>query len=310
MVAARHPDAAPRPSLASRALVLALPLLMSVALLVGCATPGPRAPARLALVIGNGAYEGMPPLANPGNDARAMCEALKTLGFKTLCHTDVRTRDELDARVREYAAQLGPQTAGVVFYSGHGLQAGQANYLVPTRLPAQAAVADPLRALYPLDQLFDRLRDRPARFQLVILDACRTDPFAPPPAAAGSTRSAAAGATRSAVVRTLEVAARASYGLAPIQDAPPDTVVLYATASREAAYDGLGAHGPLTKHVLGNIASPGLPVMDFIGKVVEGVGNETSRQYTRRQVPHYYGSFSGRFCFAGCPGDIIVPPVN
>lgn len=261
---------------------------------------------KLALVIGNAAYENAPALSNPVNDATDMCAALGRVGFKTLCHTNVRNRAEFDARVKDYVDQLTPKTVGVFYYSGHGVQAGNANFLIPTQVQPKSATEDPLRVLYSVDELFDRLRQNPTRFQLVILDACRTDLFAQtarPPSGRGPNSAAP-----TTLIRSLDTVARASNGLAPIKDAPPATMVLYATASKDAAFDGEGRNGPLTKHVLEHIGTKGLPVEEFIKRVTIGVETETARDYRKRQTPFIYGSFSGKFCFAGCPGDGEVPP--
>ena len=281
-----------------------------VALALTACSAGPqsgRSSARVALIIGNAAYENAPVLVNPTHDAADMCAALAKAGFRTLCHTNLRDRAEFDLRVREYAealAALGPSGVGVFYYSGHGVQAGQANFLIPTRADAESAAADPLRLLYGIDDLFERLRGKPSRFQLVILDACRNDLFedsAPRPPGRGV-------AARSRLIRALDNVARVGNGLAPIKDAPTGTMVLYATASKEAAFDGEGRNGPLTKHILAHIGTRGLTVEEFFKRVTSGVETETLRDYRKRQTPFIYGSFSGRFCFAGCPGEAEVPP--
>ena len=281
-------------------------LLLSAA----CTTappPSPRPPARVALVIGNAAYENAPALVNPVNDAKDMCAALGKLRFQVLCHTNVRDRAEFEVHVKAYSELLGPGTVGVFFYSGHGVQAGGANFLIPTQTQTQTqprtASENPLRSLYGVDDLFDRLRGKPTHFQLVILDACRTELLAP-----GTTAARGPG-PGPGLLRSLQTVARAGDGLAPIKDAPPDTMVLYATASKDGAYDGDGRNGPLTKHVLANIANRGQLVDQFLNKVIEGVKADTLRAYGRRQTPFKYGSFGGKFCFAGCPGDVEVQPV-
>jgi hypothetical protein len=138
-------------------------------LLAACAAaPAGGGNARLALVIGNAAYENAPALRNPVNDANDMCAALRRVGFTTLCHTNLRDRAEFDARVGDYVDRLGPNTVGVVYYSGHGVQAGNANFLIPTQVSVKTATEDPLRVLYGLDELFDRLRQKPTRFQFVV----------------------------------------------------------------------------------------------------------------------------------------------
>jgi uncharacterized caspase-like protein len=282
-------------------------LAASAAVVAACgsAPQGDRG-ARFALVIGNSAYENAPALNNPVNDAADMCAALRRVGFTTTCHLDVRDRAEFDAHLKAYVEQLRPNSVGVFYYSGHGVQAGSANFLIPTQVRPETATADPLRVLYGVDDLFASLRSAPTRFQLVILDACRTDLFASTPSASpGRGPSSAAPST---LTRALETVAHARSGLAPITDAPPSTMVLYATASKEAAYDGDGRNGPLTKHVLAHIGTRGLPVEEFIKRVTYGVENETMRTYSKRQTPFIYGSFSGKFCFAGCPGEGTVPP--
>lgn len=266
--------------------------------------PASSGGAKVALVIGNSAYENAKPLKNPINDVADMCAALRRVGFNTLCHTDVRDRAEFDAYVKEYIDQLGSNSAGVVYYSGHGVQAGGANFLIPTQVEPATVRDDPLRVLYGVEELFDRLREKPTRFQLVILDACRTDLFA-------SNKSDGRGMTQdesSILTRALATVPNASNGLAPIRDAPAGTMVLYATASKEAAYDGSGRNGPLTKHVLAHIGTRGLTLDEFIRRVTHGVETETMLNYKKRQTPFIYSSFTGKFCFAGCPGEGYVPP--
>lgn len=265
---------------------------------------GAQDSAKLALVIGNAAYENAPALRNPGNDADDMCAALRKLGFKTLCYTNLRGRAEFEARVDEYVEQLGPSTVGVFYYSGHGLQANNANYLIPTQVQPQTASGDPLGVLYGVDELFARLGQKTTRLQLVILDACRTDLFAPP--AAGSSGRSANVATESSLIRSLKVVPSVGSGLAAIRDAPPETMVLYATASRDTAFDGEGRNGPLTKHVLRHISRKGLTLQEFLNRVTAGVASETRSEYGKQQTPFTYGSFTGEFCFRGCPGQGVV----
>lgn len=281
--------------------------------LAGCAAPAGGGGAggaasgsgnRVALVIGNAAYDNAPALASPAHDAADMCAALARLRFRTLCHTNLRDRAEFDARVREYAALLGPSTVGLVYYSGHGVQVGSANFLIPTRAQPRSAAEDPTRVLYGLEDLFAVLRPLRTALQVVILDACRTDLFgsAPRSTARGP---APAGAARTPLLKSLDTVARAGSGLAPILDAPSGTKVLYATASRDTAYDSDGAsrNGPLTRHILRHITRRGLTLDEFMREVTAGVEAETTQAYGRRQSPFTYGNFAGSFCFAGCPGE-------
>jgi uncharacterized caspase-like protein len=264
-----------------RAMALGLPSWLRVAglaaLLSACTLlPKSEGSDRLALVIGNAAYQHVPALKNPVNDADDMCASLRRLGFRTLCHRNVATRAEFEALVEGYAAQLRPTTVGLVYFSGHGVQAGGANHLVPTAFQPRQRAADTVAALYGVNDLFGRLRRSPSLAQLLILDACRTE------------LSFAGGAA----------------GLSPITDAPPGAIVLFATGSGQAAFDGEGRNGPLTKHVLAHIATPNVQVEEFIKRVTAAVQTETLRDYRRRQTPFTYSSFSGRLCLAGC---IVVP---
>jgi len=298
--------------LRSAALGLAFAGLLAAA---GCgsAPPESRAPARLALVIGNADYANARPLANPVHDAEDMCQALRGLGFVTVCRTNLRTRDEFAALVDAHVARLGPDTVGLVYYAGHAVQVGGANFLLPTQGRPAGGGTSPLSALFGVEDLFDRLGERPARLNIVMLDACRTELFADGPAApsgrgAAAAATPAAAPTRSALLRDLKALPGSATGLAPIRDAPPRTVVFYATAAKSAAFDGDGRNGPLTKHILANIGTRDQFLETFFKRVTEGVETETLRDFAKRQSPFTYGSFAGRFCFNGCPGDLPDPP--
>jgi uncharacterized caspase-like protein len=196
--------------------------------------------------------------------------------------------------VREYVALLGPQTVGVVYYSGHGVQARGANFLIPTKAQVRTIADDPTRVLYGLHELFERLREKPARLQFVVLDACRTNLFAPSQQAT----------TRSLLLRALDSTAGAANGLLPITDAPRATAVLYATASGDAAYDGLGRNGPMTQVLLRYLPVTGLKVKDLIDVVTKVVIAETQHVYKRAMTPFSYGSYDGEVCLGIC----LLPP--
>ena len=208
--------------------------------------------------------------------------------------------------MKEFTEQLKPNSESVVYYAGHGVQVSGANYLIPTQANLKSVRDNPVPVMYGVNELFDRLREKPVKFQLVILDACRNDLFA---RSRQPTSRGASADTGSNLTRSLETVAHASYGLAPIQEAPAGSIVFYATASKEAAYDGAGRNGPLTRHILDHIRTRNLKIEDFFKLVTSGVRNETSG-YRKPQTPYTYSSFSGEFCFAGCGGVIIVPPAG
>jgi uncharacterized caspase-like protein len=207
----------------------------------------------------------------------------------------VRDRADFDAHVREYVALMGPQTIGVVYYSGHGVQARGANFLIPTQAQVRNTTDDPTRVMYGLQELFERLREKRARLQFVVLDACRTDLFAP-----GRT------ATRSVLLRSLETTARASSSLTQIADAPPATAVLYATAAGDTTYDGRGRNGPMTQVLLRHLRVSSMKVKNLIDLVTREVPAETRREYGREMTPYSYGSYDGELCLGLC----LQPPMT
>jgi uncharacterized caspase-like protein len=285
------------------------------ALIAACAVTSRGAgDTKVALVIGNAAYENALELRNPVNDAADMCSTLHKLGFKALCHTNLRDRADFEARVKEYVAQLVPGSVGVFYYSGHGVQVDSASFLVPTRVQPAAATENPQRMLYAVPDLLRDLDHRRTKFQLVILDACRTDLFPQAQSPSGSAPGSKGpnGAVRPPPIKAPETSRQVGSGLAAITNAPAETVVFYATAAKAAAYDGDGRNGPLTKHILDHIGTIGLKVEEFFKRVTLGVVTETTRRYEERQTPFTYGSLSGDFCFAGCwrPNDGVVPPAN
>jgi uncharacterized caspase-like protein len=256
---------------------------------------------RRALVIGNGNYVHGQRLANTLNDAADMCQVLKQLGYETDCFVNVQDKAAFEARVQEFVARLNPQSKGLFYYAGHAVQLNGESYLVPVQAEVRNA-ADVRRELLPVQQVLDLLKAAGNSFNMVVLDACRDDLFAEAPVVAAASRRGILTARKSPEAAGEQAVA---YGLATIRDAPVGSIVLYATASREAAYDGEGRNGPLTKHLLAHIREPGIPVEELIKRVTVGVQTETKRAFGRRQTPFVYSSFTGEFCFADC-----TPPVN
>jgi uncharacterized caspase-like protein len=254
---------------------------------------------RVALVIGNAHYASGNELINPLNDAQDMCTALKRLGFETLCHNDLRTQKDFLDRLDELASRLKPNSKGLFFYAGHAVQIGGENYLVPIQAGVQS-IADVPKVLVSLQQILSRLKKTNNDFNMIILDACRDNPFGRTTRTASrglsviNNRGAKSGAPAPALAQDV------AYGLGTIRDAPRGSIVLYATGSDEVAYDGDGRNGPLTKHLLAHLETPGITVEEMIKRVTSGVENDTLKSIGRRQTPFQYSSFAGEFCFAGC----------
>ena len=241
------------------------------------AAPAAAEPKRVALVVGNARYTGVPVLVNTLNDAEDVCKALNELKFEVMCVKDVRSRRDFKRTVQDFTRKLGPGTAGLFYYAGHGLQIDGENYLVPTEAPIEKK-EDVEDETISMRYVMSALEEARSDFNLIILDACRNSPF---------TR----GFTRSA-----------GRGLAPVSETPTGSLVLYSTAANDTASDGPSGqrNSPFTKHLLANMKVPGLTVEALVKKVSAGVQADTHKLTGKRQVPFSYGSFTGDFCFAGC----------
>ncbi len=243
-------------------------LAVMLALSGGIAQPAERAPdARIALVIGNGAYQSGP-LKNPVQDARAMTRALQQVGFEVLVRENLSQQGFMEV-LREFGKRL-KDTGGVglFYYAGHGMQVKGANYLIPVDAAIQAE--DEVRYLaIDANQVLDKMEQAGNRLNIVILDACRDNPFA------RSFRSKQSGLAQ--------------------MDAPSGTLIAFATAPGAVAYDGDGDNGVYTKHLLRNLSIPGLPVELVLKRVREGVSKETAQ----KQVPWESSSLLGDFYFKG-----------
>jgi len=238
-----------------------------VAIAVLLAAGGAWAQKRVALLIGNAAYAAAP-LVNPANDASDLAVALKARGFDTAVALNATKRD-ITARVRTFADQITPGSVALFYYAGHGMQVRGRNYLLPVDAKVQTE-ADVVEQGVEIDSVLQRLEGRGAAINLVILDACRNNPF-----------TSAKGA-----------------GLASI-DAPKGSLVAFATSPGRVALDGKGRNGVYTKHLLANLNAPGLRVEDVFKRVRVGVTEESQGQ----QVPWENTSLTGDFFFIPPSGD-------
>jgi hypothetical protein len=250
-------------------------LLAAAGLLVTASAFAQQPAARVALVIGNADYKSAP-LKNPVNDARAVSRALKELGFDVLLKENV-SQQGFVAALREFGALLkNPEATGLFYYAGHGMQVKNANYLIP--VDAAIEGEDEIRYMaLDANQVLDKMEQAGNRLNIVILDACRDNPFA------RSFRSK-------------------QTGLAQM-DAPSGMLVAFATAPGAVAYDGEGVNGVYTKHLLRNLGIPGLPVELVLKRVREGVSTETGG----KQIPWESSSLLGDFYFKSAAVQSSVP---
>jgi len=248
-----------------RGVLRTLSLAMLPLLLVLLAAPA-QAERRVALVIGNGAYP-TAALKNPVNDAKDMAASLQRLGFEVVLLTNAN-QQQMDSSVREFGLKLRQGGAGLFYYAGHGLQVGGENYLVPVNANIQTE-SDVRYTCLPAGMVLGKMEDARNDLNIIILDACRNNPFA------RSFRSA-------------------EQGLAKM-DAPTGSLISYATAPGSVASDGTGKNGLFTQHLLKNMATPNLSVEEMFKRVRQSVVADTNR----KQVPWEASSLIGQFFFSG-----------
>jgi uncharacterized caspase-like protein len=248
----------------------ALPRLLAGALLLAAALAQAQAdkPGRVALVIGNGNYASAP-LPNPLNDAQDMAKALEAAGF-TVIRRENATLKEMVLALREFGDKLGRSSTGVFYFAGHGLQVRGRNYLVP--VDAEIAREDEVAfAALDLAAVMEKLDSARNPVNLVILDACRNDPFG----------------------KRLKLA---QMGLAQV-DAPAGTLIAFATAPGSVAADGGGRNGLYTRHLLEQMRKPGAPVEETFRNVRAAVRKDSAG----RQVPWESTSLESHFAFHAAP---------
>ena len=243
------------------------------------ANTAPPAPAqrKAALVIGNSAYR-VGALKNPVNDAQAVAASLRTLGFDVTLRENTSLRDMIES-FRQFSVTARSAQVRLVFYAGHGVQVKGRNYLLPvdTEIRAEDEVA---AKSADLNELLERLGTTQQGINIVILDACRNNPFS------GSEVVGPDG-------RRLKFRGVTPAGLAPVE-APLGSMVAFSTAPGGVALDNPGEKNSLyTKHLLGTMQTPGLPIEMVFKQVRLGVARETGRV----QVPWESSSLTGDFCF-------------
>jgi len=247
-----------------------------------------HAEARLALVIGNSAYQSTTPLANPLNDARDMAAALRTAGFSVIEALDA-DKHKFDGALRDFADQLSRADVALFFYAGHGLQVGLQNYLVPIDAKLERERDLEFEAVKLEFVLRQMEIDREGKTTIVILDACRDNPLARNLARTMGTRSAAVG-------RGL---AAAPTGLG--------TFIAYSTQPGNVALDGDGRNSPFTAALVKHMGARGRNLPAIMIEVRNDVVGVTGG----KQVPWDHSALTGDFYFrpaAGLPTPGVVAP--
>jgi uncharacterized caspase-like protein len=223
---------------------------------------------RVALVLGNSAYQNVAPLTNPANDSAKMAATLKDAGFDVVDSRRDLSAAETRRALRDFADRARDADIAVVYYAGHGIEVDGSNYLIPVdaKLERDTDIYD---EAFSLDRILIAIE--PAKkLRLVILDACRDNPFS------------------KKMKRT--VATRAvGQGLAKVEPTSPNVLIAYSAKAGSTAADGDGNNSPFTIALAHHLTTPGLDVRRAFGFVRDEVLKTTSN----RQEPFVYGSLGG-----------------
>lgn len=239
--------------------------------LLGSADVSVAAGKRIALVIGNSDYEHTSSLPNPANDARLMVRVLRTSGFEVLEHIniDLKSMKRAIAELAKRARSYGKDTVVLLYYAGHGVQVSQSNYLIPVdaKIESEGDVAiEGLNAAAVLESL----SDAQASVNIIILDACRNNPY----------RTSFRSATR---------------GLARL-DGPTGFLIAFSTDPGRVATDGpVGGNSPYTEFLARELAFPGIKIEDAFKRVRKAVYDATKGA----QVPWESSSLMNDLYVAG-----------
>jgi uncharacterized caspase-like protein len=235
----------------------------------GCLGCSPAlAERRVALIIGNSAYQKVPPLTNPTSDAAALVAMFKTVQFDSVESKFDLTATELRRTLREFAGRTRDADIAVVYYAGHGIELDGNNFLVPVDASLQTD-GDVLDETVSVERVLFAVE--PAkRLRLVILDACRDNPFV------------------NKMRRTL--ASRGIWrGLAKVEPMTPNTLIAFAAKAGSTASDGDSGHSPFATALVEHLPRPGLDIRRALGFVRDDVLKNTGN----KQEPYVYGSLGG-----------------
>ncbi len=223
---------------------------------------------RIALIVGNGAYRSVPALDNPPHDAKLVASALREVGFQTVTLSNDLTRDKFFEALRAFASDAEKADWAVVYYAGHGFEIGGVNYLVPVDAKL-AADKDAETEAVALEQVLAAVSGA-RRLRLVILDACRNNPFAP------------------TMQRTMALKL-VDRGFSNIEPSA-GFMVVYAAKHGETALDGEGADSPFATALAHDLKEPRVEVRKLFDIVRDDVWSATRHA----QQPFTYGSPPGR----------------
>ena len=255
---------------------LVLPLILILAFGASAAT----ASGRVALVVGNSAYSHVATLPNPRNDARAVAEAFRAVGFSVREAHDLGF-DEMRRTLRDFTSEAAKAQMAIIYFAGHGIEISKQNYLIPVDAKLETDRDVGFEAL-PMEMLSEAVGGA-SLLKLVILDACRNNPF-------------------SATMKVTSANRSVGRGLARF-DPAPGTLVAFAAQEGAVASDGEGKNSPFAAALVSNLLEPGLEVNFLFRRIRDSVMRETNSQ----QMPFTYGSLPSTEIYFRDP--VKLPPV-
>jgi uncharacterized caspase-like protein len=236
--------------------------------IVCCGDRQAQAAKRVALVIGNSAYRNVTPLTNPVNDAAAIADLFRKASFDVVGLRDDLTNAEMRRALRDFSDKTRDADIAVIYYAGHGIEVDGTNYLIPVDAAIERDT-DAYDEAIALERILQAVE--PARqLRLIILDACRDNPFA------------------KKMKRTL-VSRALGRGLAGVEPNQPNTLIAFAAKGGSTALDGDSKNSPFTGALLKHLTTPGLEVRKAFGLVRDDVMAATGN----KQEPFVYGSLGG-----------------
>ena len=215
---------------------------------------------RLALVIGNDNYSSMPRLNNAVNDAKSMTDALRQANFEVMSYNNLDKR-RMEEVLRNFTGKLGRDDVGLFYFSGHGIQADNRNFLIPVSENVKKTSDVPYEGI-DVNRVMDNLKDAKNALNIVVLDACRSS--------------------------LPDVRGGMSRGLT-VTEAPQGSIVAYATAPGKTASDGEVGNSPFTKNLIRVMQRRGLKIEDVFKEVRVAVSRETNGEQVPQEVSQLVG---------------------
>jgi len=244
-----------------------------ITILICCAImPCAFAAGRFALIVGNGNYQNVPYLPNPTNDAQLIARTLGGLGFDVALQFD-GDRRSMERSLLEFAQRARGADVAFIFYAGHGIQLKGRNYLIPVDAQLEDDFALRLEAL-DLSLVLEATGG--ADFQMIVLDACRNNPFA-------------------ARMRLSDPGRMVSRGLGRVEPAQGDTLIAFSTSPDDVAEDGVDGNSPFSSALARYLAEPGLEIRQVFTRVTAEVLGKTAN----RQRPWEQSSLTRDLFLAG-----------